>query len=441
MKFQVNDGENYQNILEAQISAEELTFAMRQAGKRLAARLNIPGFRKGKAPQSIVENFVGVESVLNEAADELVPRAYAQGLEELNLNPVEQAKIEIVQLKANEPLIFKATFTAKPTVELGQYRGLPLNKQTCEISEAEIDADLETQRHRLSRLADAGEGATAALKDVLSIDFTGYYQGEPFEGGKAENYPLELGAQSFIPGFEEQLVGMKAGEEKEIAIVFPEDYPEKTLAGQPAVFQVKVQEVKRRVWPELDDDFAQEVSETAETIADLRQEVAERLQKAATEAAERQGRVDILAQATANAIIDVPPLMIEQRVDSMVLNTADRLQMQGMEMQKFLEYSGKTAQELRESYYEQAEKAVRGDLMLEAVAKAENISVSEEEAEQELQTMANYYNQPLGQIKEALRENNRLNVLIDEIRMNKAADLIYSSAEVTPIPYNEEVMP
>jgi trigger factor len=216
-------------------------------------------------------------------------------------------------------------------------------------------------------------------------------------------------------------------------VVFPEDYQEKTLAGQPVVFKVKAQGLKRRIWPDLDDEFAQEVSETAETLADLRSEVAERLRQRNWAAAESQAREDVMALATANAAIDLPPLMIEQRVDSMVQNMTEHLQTQGLQLQQFLEYSGQTAQELRESYQAQAEKDVRGELVLEAVAQAENINVGDEEIEQELQMMADYYQQPLEQVKEAFSERGRLKVLTDELRLKKAADLIYDSAEIREI--------
>jgi trigger factor len=438
MKFQVSDGEKYQKIMEVEISVEELAQAMYQAGKRLAAQVNIPGFRKGKAPQSIIENFLGVDTILSEAADKIVPQAYNQGLKELNLSPVEQPRIEMVRIIAKEPLIFKATFTTKPQVKLGQYQGLPITKQVSEVKQAEIDADIEMQRRRLSRLTEAEEDTEAALNDVLSIDFEGFLEGEPFEGGKGENYTLELGSHSFVAGFEEQLIGAKAGEEREINLTFPEDYQKAALAGQTVMFKVKVQVLKRRFWPDLDDEFAQEVSETAETMEDLHREVTERLQQQHSEAAESQARKDAIIQATTNAEIDLPPLMIEQRIDGMVQSMAENLQVRGLQVEQFLQHTGRTAQELRESYHEQAEKAVRNDLVLEAVAKVENISVSEEEVERELQILSNYYHQTPEQIKETLNEANRFDALIEDIRMNKAADLIHNSAVITEVIISSE---
>ncbi|MCL1905383.1 MAG: trigger factor, partial [Clostridiales bacterium] len=261
----------------------------------------------------------------------------------------------------------------------------------------------------------------------------GFREGVPFDGGKGENYPLELGSHSFIPGFEDQLIGVKAGEEREINVVFPEGYQEKTLAGQPVLFKVQVRELKRRIWPDLDDELAQELSEKAETLEDLRREVAERIKQRNDAAAERKAREDVLSLATTNAGIDLPPLMTEQRVDSMVQHLAERLQSQGLQMQQYLEYAGQTAQDLRESYMEQAEKAVRNDLVLEAVAQAEDISVSNEELEQELQTIAEYYQQPPEQIKAVFSENGRLDALTEEMRIRKASELIYSSADVTEV--------
>jgi trigger factor len=439
MNFQVSDGEKYQKVMEAQIPAEELNFAMRQAMKRLSARLNIPGFRKGKVPQSIIENYVGLDTILSEAAEEVVPRAYVKGLQELALDPVEQPKIEMVQLKSNEPLIFTATFTVKPPVKLGQYLGLPLVKQENPVSEAEIDEDIEKQRRRLSRLIEAEEGEEAALSDVVSIDFEGFHNGIPFEGGKTEKYLLELGSHSLIPGFEEQLIGVKAGEERDVNLMFPQEYAEKSLAGQPVVFKVKVNSLKRRIWPGLDDEFVQEVSETAETMEDLRREVAGRLQKDVNNEADNVAKEEIIAQAAANAEIDIPPIMIEQRVDSTVQELSERLQTQNMELEPFLEHNGLTIEGLRTSYYKQAENAVRGELMLEEVAKAENIQVSEEEVEQGLRALAGYYRQTYEQIKEAFSENGRLELLIGDIKINKASELIFDSADIEHVDGGYEI--
>ncbi|MCL1816035.1 MAG: trigger factor [Clostridiales bacterium] len=433
MEFQVSDGEMGKKILEAQIPAEELGFAVRQAGKKMAGRLSIPGFRKGKAPQNIIENFVGLDAVLNEAANDLIPRVYLQGIQELALIPVEQPQIEIVQLLANEPLIFKATFTVKPQVKLGQYKQLAVTLQVREVSDEEIEADLEVQRRRLSRLMEAEEGAEAAIGDVLSIDFEGFRDSVPFNGGQAEKYPLELGSHSFIPGFEEQLIGIKVGEEREVNVVFPKNYQDENLADQAAMFKVKAQGLQRRVLPELDDEFIAEVSETAENMADLRLEIAERLLSRNSESAQYQAKENAVAQAAANADIFVPPLMIEERIDTMIQQMSERLNSQGLKMEQFLEYTQQTLEEMRDKYAPQAEKDIRCDLVLEAVAKEEEISVSDEEVEEELEKLAFQYTMPLEQIKETFSDLDRRSILIDDLKMRKAANLIYASAEIEEV--------
>ena len=430
MKFQVSDGEQYQKIMEAEIPSEEIELVFRQAAKRLAQKMNIPGFRKGKVPQNVIESFIGIDAILQETADELLPRAYFKGLEELGLVPLEQPKIEMINLTAREPMVFKATFTVKPEVHLGQYQGLAATKYIREAQEEDVEADLQTQRQRMASSIKVEEDA-AIEHDILSIDFEGFHNGLPFEGGKGENYPLELGSKSFIPGFEEQLIGMREGEEREISLVFPEDYQQDSLAGQPVQFKVKVREIKRRLLPEFDDDFAQDVSETADNMEDLRLEIRERLNRQYDEEAGQMAKDSILQMAVENALIDLPPLMVEQRLDDMMHNLTSRLQTQGLEMEQFLSYSGLSAEEMRESYRQRAEFAVRSDLVLEAVAKAHDISVSEEDVEQELAELAAQYWQPLEQLRELMRKNNRKNILIEEIRLKKAAGFIYEAAEIS----------
>jgi len=431
MRFKVSDGENYHKIMEAEIPTEEMELAIRQAGKRLANKVSIPGFRKGKAPQNIIENFIGIGAILQETADELLPRAYRQGLEELGLEPLEQPVIEMVNLKSQEPMIFTATFTSKPEVELGQYQGLAATKYLREAPDEAVEADLLTQQQRMATIVNVEEGDAAIQHDTVKIDFEGFLFGLPFEGGKGENYPLELGSGSFIPGFEDQLIGVRSGEEREINVTFPEEYQEQSLAGQPVLFNVKVHEIKRRLLPEFGDDFAQDVSETAENMEDLRLEIKERLNRQYQEEAEKEVRADILKMAVDNAHIDVPPLMVEYRIDDMIQQLTASLKTRGVEMEQFLGYNGKTAEELRESYSQQAEHYVRSDLMLEAVAKAHDISVSDEEFERELAVLAANYWQPLEQMRELLQKNNRIDILKDDIRIKKAADFICEAAVIT----------
>jgi len=431
MKFQVSDGEKYQKIMEAEISVEEMDLPIKLACKRLAEKVNIPGFRKGKAPRSVLESFIGLPAILEEAADGILGQAYVEGLKETGLEPVAKPEVDITQLEAGQPMKFKAVITVKPEVKLGQYQELPVTRRVVKINEEDIDRDLARQQQRLSKLVDAPEGAEATNGDTVTIDFKGLKDGVAFEGGTAENYPLTLGGNSFIPGFEDQLLGAEKGEQRQVEVTFPEDYQEQSLAGQPVVFEVTVKEIKVRQMPELDEAFVQEVSETAETMEQLREDVRKYLEEGSLKTADENGRVDAVAQAVENAEADIPPVMVEQQIDQIVAETNQRLQSQGLSFEKFLEYTGQTMDQIRETYQEQARFMVKRDLVIEAVADAENIQAEEADVEAEIQKLSVNYWQPPEKIREMLEKNGRLEDLKFSIRMQKAAEFIYANALVS----------
>ena len=429
MKFQVSDGEKYQKVMQAEIPVEELEMPIKYACKRLAEKVNIPGFRKGKAPRSVLESFVGMPAILEEAADDLMGKAYTAGLEETGLEPVARPEAEIVQLEADKPMIFKFTITVKPELKLGQYKGLEITRKVVEVNEADVDRDVEQQRNRMRRMVVVDKPAEKG--HVVNIDFKGFVGTVAFPGGEAEKYPLELGSGSFIPGFEDQLIGAKAGDELDVNITFPQDYQEKSLAGKDAVFKVKVNEVRQYELPQLDEHFVQEVSETAENMEQLREEIRTRLTADSNRMADDQARNTAVLAAVDNVEVDLPPVMVEQQIDALIGEMSDQLRQQGLRIEQFLEYTGSDMAKLRENYRDQAEMMVKRDLMLEEIAKVEAIQVTPEELEEQLNLLATNYWQPLEKIKEIMSKNNRMADLEESIKMQKAAELIFAQANVT----------
>ena len=436
MKIQVTDGEKYQKVMEMEIPVEEQQAAIKKACKNIAGKVNIPGFRKGKAPRSVLESFVGADAILQEAADDILPNAYTAGLDETGLQPVAQPQVELVQLVPGQPMIFKVTITVKPEVKLGQYKELPVTRRIIAIDEDDVERDLEGKRERMANLADAPEGAEAALTDTVTIDFVGYKDGVPFENGSAEDYQLPLGSNTFIPGFEDQLIGSKAGDEKEIQVTFPEDYMEASLAGQPVTFKVTVKKISNRVLPALDDkDFIETYSETAETIDQLREEIKNNLTEQSKSMADENTRNAAVNAAADQAEMDIPPVMIDQELNRLISEVRQRLAQQGVTLEQYLAQTGGNMEEFTDNYKVQAEKLVRRELTLEAIVKAEDIQLTEEDINNELTIMAGQYYQPTETIREMLAEGGYMDEFMESIKKEKAAQMIYDTAII-----NDEVL-
>ncbi len=431
MNSQAKPGDKHQMILEVEIPVAEMQLALRQASRKIANQVNIPGFRKGKAPQSVLEGFVGAEAILEEASQQLVPQAYVEALQVHALEPVAQPELEITQLKKDEPLLFTATVTVKPEVKLGQYKGLELKKKTYRISDEDVDEELEKTRQRVAKLVEAPADAVVENGDNIALDFKGFVGGEAFDGGEAQNYPLEVGSHSFIPGFEEQLIGLKREEEKELTVTFPEEYHEKKLAGQDATFQVQVHSIKRKELPELNDAFAQEVSETADTLEQLRAETRAKLQENFDNSADEACRATGVQEAIHHAEVDLPQVMIENRMDDYVDEFAQKLQSQGLNLDMYLTYAKTTKADLREQYRVQAEAVTKMDLVLEAIAKEENIQVTEEDLNRQIEAMAAKYWQTPDQVRQTLEASGNLPYIEDNIKLVKAGQLIYENAQIT----------
>ncbi|ODP30531.1 trigger factor [Paenibacillus sp. PK4536] len=419
-------------VLEVEVGAERVSAALDKAFNTVVKKTSIPGFRKGKVPRSIFEARFGVESLYNDAIDILLPEAYSEAVDEADIFPVDRPEIEIEQFAKGETFKFKAKVTVKPEVKLGEYKGLEVPVAKAEVSEEDVNEELTRLQQRHAELSVLEEGA-AENGDVVVIDFDGSVDGVQFEGGQAERYSLELGSNSFIPGFEEQVVGMSTGDFKDVSVTFPDSYHAVELAGKDAVFKVKLHEIKRKNLPELDDEFAKDVSEfdtLDEFKADLKSQIATRKEnevKAAKETA-------AVEKAAENAEVEIPEAMISSETENMVRDFDNRLRQQGMNLEMYTGFSGQTTDDLKEQMKEEASKRVRNNLVLEQIAKEENIEVSEEEVTAELEKMAGQFQRDAEEVRNILAANGSLASLSDEIKLRKTIEvLVDNSKEVEPV--------
>ncbi|SDF19615.1 trigger factor [Sporolituus thermophilus] len=426
MKVTAERIDNHKLVLEMEVPQEEVAKAFQKAYQKLAARVNIPGFRKGKAPRNILELHVGKDVLKDEAFDLLANKAYWQALDEQKAEPVTRPEIEILTFEEGKPLRFKATVVTKPDVTLGEYKGLKVAKLVAEVTAEDVQKQLENLRIRHAKMV-VVEDAVLQKGDFAIIDFEGFIDGKPFKGGDAKGYPLEVGSGSFIPGFEDQLLGAKAGEEREVNVVFPEDYFVPELAGKASTFKVKIHDIKRKELPELDDDFAKDVSEF-DTLEELKADIENKLKEAAAERAEREFRSQAIKLAVDNATVDIPEVMIEQRIDDMVSDLDINLQNRGMKLDDYLKATKMDMAGLRQNYREAAAYSVKTDLVLEAIAKAEGIEVSDEDMQAEVVAMARSYGASVEDVAKIIREQGRVNALYETVKRKKAAKLIVDSA-------------
>ena len=423
MKLTKENGDNRQVVLTIEVPEEEWSKAIEAAVKRIANQVNIRGFRRGKAPRRIVEREVGLQAILDEAYEKMGPKAFNEAMEQEKLELATYPQFERVTVEEGKPLIFKATVTPKPEVTLGEYKGLKVEKAAEEVTEAQVDEHINKMRERQAKLVDAPEGAAVAKGDLVTLDFKGFVDGEAFEGGEGKDYPLQIGSGSFIPGFEDQLVGAKAGETCEVKVTFPADYHEKKLAGKDAVFQCTVHTIRHKELPALDDAFVEKVS-VFHTVEELKKDVREKMEKAAAQKAENDRRVAAIDKAAENITVDIPPVMIEERITQMLRELAMRLEQQGMKFEQYLQYSGSDIAKLREEYRETAAKNVRTDLMLEAVAKAEGIKVEPADLDMEVAMMAQMYGAKPAQVKKIVTEQGRVGDLAITVMRRKTAKFI-----------------
>lgn len=417
-KFEKLEGN--QGKLTIEVDAETFNKALDQAFKKVVKEVSVPGFRKGRVPRPIFEQRFGVEALYQDALDIVLPEAYSNAIDETGIEPVSQPEIDIEQIGKGETLILTAEVTVKPEVKLGDYKGLEVEKVDTEVTDEEVENEIKELQKRHAELV-VKEDEAAAEGDTVVIDFEGFVNGEAFEGGKAENHSLELGSGQFIPGFEEQLVGVKAGEEKEVNVTFPEEYHAEELAGKDAVFKVKVHEVKGLKLPELDDEFAVDVDDEVETLDALREKIKNRLKVQKEHTAKHTIENTLIEKAAENAEIDVPEVMVENEIERMIKEFEQQLAAQGLNLDLYKQFSGQGEDELKEQMKADAEKRVRVSLTLEAIAKAENIEVTDEEVDAELNRMSEMYNLPVDQIKQILGSTDSIK---DDLKLYKAVELL-----------------
>ena len=423
MKVTKEKLDNYEVALTIEIEADKLVKAKKTACKNLASRYNFPGFRKGKAPQHIVEQQLGKEYVMEEAADILIQETANEALKEEGITPVTEMKPEIITNEEGKDFVFKVTFTPYPEVKLGEYKGLKIEKVVEETTDEEVEKQLDVLRDHHATLIDTDENAVVEDGDFVTLDFEGFIDGEPFEGGVGKSHPLTIGSGTFIPGFEEGLIGAKVNEERDIDVTFPEDYHSKEFAGQDATFKCKILSIKHRELPELNEEFVKKVSKF-ETIEDFKADIKKNLEAGAKHRAEDKQHRDAVKKAAENMTVDIPPVMIENRISQLINELSLQLQTRGMTFESYMQYTGYDMDHLRESYREGAEQDVRTDLMLEAVAKQENIEVDTKEVEYEIAVMAATYRVTPKQIVKILKENRQLATISNNVRKRKAMQFI-----------------
>lgn len=390
------------NIVELEVTVEAAKFAgaVNQAAKKLAQKVNVPGFRKGKAPRHYVEQYLGTDALYNEALDELLNPAYAEAVVESGIEPVDRPEVDLVQIEEGKDLIFKAKVTVKPEVELGEYKGLQVIREVASVDDAQVEEDLKHKQEQHAKLVTLEEGVVTA-GDTASINFEGFTDGVAFPGGKGEDYDLVIGSATFIPGFEEQLIGAQIGQETDVNVQFPAEYHSEELAGKDALFKVTVNKIKRKEFAPLDDEFAKDVSEF-ETLDELKADTRQKLMEAAEKKADADFRKAVIAKAVDNAAVEIPEAMIDSRVDAMVEDLKRNLSYSGLTLEQYYVYTNSSEQDMRERMRPQAAESVKTELVLEAIGKAEGIQVSEEEVNTELEKIAGYYQQDVASLKKAL---------------------------------------
>lgn len=414
-------------VLEVEVAAEQVAQALDKAFKKVVQKVNVPGFRKGKVPRGIFEARFGVESLYQDAIDILLPEAYTSAIQEAGIEPIDRPDVDVEQFAKGQSFKFKATVTVKPEVTLGEYKGLEVPATDTAVGEEEIAAELNRLQQRHAELVVLDEGP-AQLGDIAVIDYEGFLDGVPFEGGKGERHSLELGSGSFIPGFEDQVVGLNIAEDKEINVTFPEDYQAENLAGQAVVFKVTLHEIKRKNVPDLDDEFAKDVSEF-DTLDEYKADLAEKLSDRKKKDADRTREAAVIDKASANAEVEVPPVMIDSEVEQMLRDFEQRLRSQGMNLDLYYQFSGQDESALKAQMTSDAEKRVRHNLVLEAIAKAENLEVSDEEIEEELNNLSGVYKRSVEELRSIFTSNGYMATLGADLQVRKAVKLIVDESK------------
>lgn len=417
--------EGNEGLLTVTVPAEKVNKALDQAFKKVVKQINVPGFCKGKVPRPIFEQRFGVEALYQDAIDILLPDAYGEAIDETDIKPVAQPEVSVTQIEKGKDFIFEATVTVEPEVKLGDYKGLEIEKQETELSDDELQEAID---HSLGHLAEmvVKEDGVVENGDTVNIDFSGSVDGEEFEGGQAEGYDLEIGSGSFIPGFEEQLEGMKVDEEKDVVVTFPEEYHAEELAGKEATFKTKVNEIKFKEVPELTDEIANELDAEANTVDEYKENLRKRLAEQKATDAENVEKEEAITKATDNTTIDIPEAMVNTELDRMVSEFAQRIQQQGLDLQTYFQISGQDETQLREQMKDDAEQRVKTNLTLTAIAEAEKIEATDEDIDKELEKMSKQFNISVEDIKNTLGNTD---IIKNDVRIQKVIDLLRDNAK------------
>ena len=426
MSVQVEKLEKNMAKLTIEVSADELEKAIEKVYQKQKKSISIPGFRKGKVPRAMVEKMYGKEVFYEDAANELIPAAYEKAYDECGESIVSTPKVDVVQIEAGKPFIFTAEVALKPEVTLGAYKGIEVDKVEVTVSDEEVNAEIDRERERNARSISVSDRAVQD-KDQTVIDFEGFVDGVAFQGGKGENYPLTIGSGAFIPGFEEQLIGKNIGEECDVNVTFPEEYHAEDLAGKAAVFKVTVKEIKEKQLPELDDEFAAEVSEF-DTLAEYKEDVKKNLTEKREKDVKNAKEDAVVDAIIENATMDIPEAMIETQQRQMIQEFAQNIQMQGLSIEQYFQFTGLTPEAMMEQVKPQAEKRIKSRLVLEAVAKAENITVSEEDFDKEVAKMAEMYQMEADKVKESIGEEGKKQMM-EDLAVQKAAEFVVNEAK------------
>lgn len=421
MNAKVEKLENNKVKLEITVPMQDFQEALKKSYNKNVGKFNIPGFRKGKAPMAIIEKYYGIGVFYEDAVQFVCDDTYPKAIEDNNITPVDYPEIDIVQIGKDKDFIYTATVTVKPEVKLGEYKGVEAKKIEYKVTDEDINAKLDLMKDKNARIL-TKEGKIEK-GDIATIDFEGFIDGVAFEGGKADNYQLTIGSGTFIPGFEDQLVGAAAGDTVDVNVTFPEDYHEESLKGKPALFKVTIKEVKFKQLPELDDEFAKDVSEF-DTLEELKQDIKKKLEEENAERAKREYEDEVLNKVVEAAEVDIPEVMIQKEIDYMMSDLNYRLKYQGLDIKKYAELLGTTIESLRDEFKEAAQKRVKSNLVLEAIAKAEGIDASEEEIDKKAEEMAKYYgSKDVDKMKEAILATEKT-IIKEEIVNNKVIDFV-----------------
>ncbi len=427
MTSTIEKGEKNQVKLTITVDAETFEKALQAAYLKNRGRIAVPGFRKGKAPRRVIEQYYGPQVFYSDAIDAVYYEAYEAAVKEHDVEPVDAPSVDIVSIDDNG-FVFTAEVDVKPEVTLGQYKGIEVTRTTYTVPDAMVEADIQATRERQARLVEVER--EAAMGDTVTMDYAGTVDGVAFDGGTAQDQNLELGSGRFIPGFEEQLVGMKAGEEKDINVTFPSEYHAEDLAGKDAVFHVALKQVQEKQLPELDDEFVKDVSEDCDTLEQYRAAVRERMSKEAAQRSDTEFDNDLLTKVVENAQVDIPNSMIERQIDALVRDMERSLSYQGLSMELFIQYTGSTMDQIRDRYRAEAERRVKSQLVMEAVVAAENIAADEEEIEAQIRELAESTKQDIEELRGKIDEQQRA-YIGEDIAMRKAFDLLRAEAVVT----------